>query len=533
MKLCTICGMGKNANKAHGSDYSGVGKHDMKLATAKASSKSLGDDDIIVNFGGELKSVGETGFEGYLVRFSSADDPDLVGDFFTKSTEFFVEDGAVIPILYDHGLNATMKKTKIGRATVSYDDAGLFIKGELETRENYEAFVKEINSKLVKAKKAGLSSGAASHMVERKQVKKGVNEILSWGIAEGSITPAPTEPKCEVSSLKSYFNSREDPFEVKSESGEGMDPLAGTKPHKFAGSQNDPTECSVCGEEFAEALHTKAVGEEDPTKVAADKKKKTAGDGKMKAVDAEEPEEALANQIQFSIKGLYESKLAEKTPSVWETRQVLDEVYRDIATAASISDITGVTIDVEAKVKEAKLEEAAREIPLVVKQIDDWVTNGGTSTDGCGSRYFYLRSLPNTLFNEDESIKGGLGDGLNLDEHSDRVVHAVEEYANLGATLDKAVKALIERCEKKIEYRANDPLKSGRTISKATLEKLAAIQAANKTNGTNVEELDKSLNELVALAQPKKSADVAATLALEYQYAQTQTALALSGSSIS
>lgn len=512
MKRCTVCGMAENDNPAHGSEFKGVGAHAFN-GTAEVKSHPM--DEIIVSFGGALKSVGDNAFEGYLVRFSSAADPDLVGDYFTKSTEFFVEDGAVIPILYDHGLNATMKKTKIGRATVKYDDEGLFIKGELETAANYKKFVAEIKKKLIDAGKAGLSSGAASHMVERKQIKKGINEIVSWGIAEASVTPAATEPRCEAVSLKSYFDTREDPMAVKAAGSaagsEDFDPEAATKPHAFKASTTDPNECSVCGEEFGEGVHTKSV-------------KKLPSD--------EEPEENLAKTISVSVKGLFEAKLAEKTPSVWETRSVLDEVYRDIATAASISDITGVTIDIEAKVKEAKLEEAAREIPLVVKQITDWQENGGSSSDGCGSRYFYLRSVQDIDLSE-LSVKGGLVNGLTLDEHSDRVVHAVEEYANLGASLATTIKSLEERCIKKIEYRAKDPVKSGRTLSKATVEKLASLKEKVATNKAQNTELETSLNSLLALAEPKKSADAAEVLSMEFQLARTQTDLALSGATLS
>lgn len=488
MKRCTICGMENQANPAHGSNYKGIGHHTF-------SSTVVNDDleDIIVQFGGEMKSLGEGKFEGYLVRFSSADDPDLVGDYFTKSTEFFVEDGATIPILYDHGLNLTMKKTKIGRATVKYDDAGLFIKGELQYRKSYEAFLKEIEKELIKPKKAGLSSGAASHMVERKQVKKGVNEILTWGIAEGSITPAPTEPRNEVVSLKSYFDSRDDPFS------ENVDTKA-------------QTDSEVPGQEETDSNKT-ATGEAG---------KETKSD----TSEEEFPEDIVAIHMKGSIKGLFEEKLKEKTPSIWETRSILDDVYRDIAKAASVSDITQVIVDVEAKVKEAKLEEAAREIPLVVKQINEWVEKGGTGNDN--SKYFYIRSLSSEDLDE-ESIKAGLGNGLSLDEHSDRVVHAIEEFANLGVSLLEQVKAYQDRCVKKMEYRAKDPVKSGRSLSKATVNWINDIKVKNSKVNDLTKELDTSLTTLLEKAEPKIVPDVASVLQMEFALTRNQTELAAEG----
>lgn len=512
MKRCTVCGMHQGENPAHGAEYKGVGVHTFTPETGV-------NDDIVVNFGGELKAVGENGFEGYLVRFSSAEDPDLVGDYFTKATEFFIEDGAVIPVLYDHGLNPTMKKTKIGRATVSYTDEGLFIKGELETAENYKKFVKEIKDKLIKAGKAGLSSGAASHMVERKQIKKGINEIKSWGIAEGSVTPAPTEPRCEVVSLKSYFEYREDPLSDQDETGDEEFKTIKEEGGKFVLYSKD-------GKKKLGTHDTKQEAIDQEVAIAKSKKKKMGGMSKATADDDQDPEDANAIAVNGSIKGLYEEKLAEKTPCVWELRSVLDDVYKDIANAASVSEITGVTIDVEAKVKEAKMEEATREVPLVVKQINDYVEKGGNTN---GDRYFYIRSIQDTDLAE-ASVKGGLGDGLILDGHSERVVHAIEEYAKLGAALEGEIKTLVERCIKKIEYRAKDPVKSGRTLSKATIEKLNTINETVEPILESGKKLKESVTNLLTLAEPKEATpDPVSLLQMEYMMTQNQTAAALEG----
>lgn len=556
MKKCTVCGMAKDANAAHGSAYSGPGKHTFAVATKKSETEGA-FDDIIVNFGGELKSLGDGGFEGYLVRYSTADDPDLVGDYFTKSTEFFLEDGQNIPLLYDHGLNRTLKKTKIGRATVSFDDVGLFIKGELDVRNKW---VKAVNDKLLSKGKLGLSSGAASHMVERRQVKKGVNEILSWGIAEGSATPAPTEPRCEVYSLKSYFDMRDDSFFEDEIKAAKPDPLAASTEHAFKGSPTDPTECQVCGEEFAEGLHTKsmkriktekrdgkdkfvlysmdgskelgvhdnmadALAQEKAIEIAKKKERKGFEDEFM---GSEDFEEQLAESVIRPLKGLFEEKLKEKVPSVWETRQTLDEVYKDIANAAVVQDITNVTIDIAAKVKEAKIEEAAREIPLVAAQIQDWVNKGGNKgSDGCGgSRYFYLRSLP--LEDIELSIKSSLGDGITLDEHSERVVYAVEEFANLGASVAVHIKSYVDRCVKKFEYRQSDPT-GPRSLGPSTLEKAAELKAANIRNIEMLTNVNKELDALLTKASPSDAPNDSDVLSMSFAIEKLQTDLALDG----
>ena len=43
--------------------------------------KSIDLEETVVNFGSELKSLGEGKFGGYLVRFTTAEDPDLTGDY--------------------------------------------------------------------------------------------------------------------------------------------------------------------------------------------------------------------------------------------------------------------------------------------------------------------------------------------------------------------------------------------------------------------------------------------------------------------
>jgi hypothetical protein len=61
-----------------------------------------------------------------------------------------------MPVLYNHGLDKTIKKRVIGKASVSIDDVGAWAEAQLNLRDEYE---KEIY-KLVEAGKLGYSSGA-------------------------------------------------------------------------------------------------------------------------------------------------------------------------------------------------------------------------------------------------------------------------------------------------------------------------------------------------------------------------------------
>ena len=475
MKVCKTCGMSKDGCPSHKADYAGPGKHDYE--EVNVPTKSLEDDEseILIAFGGEIKALeqkdGKGGFEGFLVRYSDSENPDLVGDFFTKSTELYVEDGAIIPVLYDHGLNATLKGRKIGRAKTEHKDAGLFIKGELDLRDDFE---KAVYDELVKKGKAGLSSGAASHMVRRKKSdKKGVSEILSWGIAEASITPAHTELENTVeattTTLKSYLETREDPME---------------------------------SEEF----------------------KCLCGDKENKAKEEEEREEEPVTTR--SMKGAFESKLSEITPDTWQLRSTLGDVCKDIVNAKATEDISGGSVDVEQKVTEAVTEYAARLIPVIVKQMNDHL-----DSEDYNKQPFYLKSHEDRVggINSVLSIKSSLVTDLKLDEHSAKVVSAVEEFATISASLSDVVKAWEKRCKDKVEFRAGDSTKSGRVISAATLDKLGT---AHSTMGSAIEAMKAShghIGELMSLANPKKAEEKSFLPEIELALARHRNEMALAG----
>lgn len=150
----------------------------------------------VVTFGGEIKALGNGKVGGYLVRFTDASQPDLTGDFFSKKSDIRVTDS--VDVYYNHGLDSTLKKRVIGKATTRIDDAGVWAETQLNLRDEYE---KAIYSMAEKGK-LGYSSGALSHLVEREPAGKGVSFIKTWVIGECSLTPTPAEPRNTVISIK-------------------------------------------------------------------------------------------------------------------------------------------------------------------------------------------------------------------------------------------------------------------------------------------------------------------------------------------
>ena len=426
-------------------------------------------EEVLISFGGELKALGEGKFGGYLVRFTTPDDPDLTGDYFTKSTEFYLEDGDPLPIIYDHGLNKTLLKRKIGRANVKFADAGLWLEGELNLRDEYE---KAIYDKLVVAGKSGLSSGAASHLVTRKNIegKKNISEILTWGLAEASITVAPTEPRntAHAYSLKSYLDGRVDPF--------ADGPPASTDSIKAATETPAPAATAPP----APPLTTEV---------------------KAEAAEPKAPDKTLG-LMKRSMKNIFEEALAEKVPSSWELMDVLRDVCADIAAAATTLDISGGTVDIDQKVNEAVMAYASRLAPNIVKQIEDYVEADANGVD-CGR--FYLRSFHAQSLQAFTAVKGGLVSESVLDEHSAKVVSAAVELAAVLTAFDDGMKAYLKRCDDKAVFRKDT--KAGRVLSAATLGKLGKAYEAMTTILDAMKESHTQIGTLMELAKEKKEGE--------------------------
>ena len=158
-------------------------------------------DDMLIASGAEVKALGDNRIGGYLVRFSSASDPDLTGDYFTPETDFDLEGRKSVPVLYHHGLDGTLKKRRLGRAELRIDDAGVWMEAQLSARDEYEQAVYA----LIEQGRLGLSSGSATHLVEKNSDGK----ISAWPIVEASITPTPAEPRTRVFPLKSLLTAPE------------------------------------------------------------------------------------------------------------------------------------------------------------------------------------------------------------------------------------------------------------------------------------------------------------------------------------
>ena len=157
-------------------------------------------DDELIAYGTEVKALGGGKIGGYLVRFSDASQPDLTGDYFDAKTAINMPDD--LPLLYNHGMDGTLKKRVIGKVKTKVDDVGVWADAQMDLRDEYEKAIYA----MAEAGKLGYSSGALSHLVEREPAGKSAY-IKTWFIGEASLTPTPAEPRNTVMSLKSLLPS--------------------------------------------------------------------------------------------------------------------------------------------------------------------------------------------------------------------------------------------------------------------------------------------------------------------------------------
>ena len=163
------------------------------------------DNETILAFGGELKALGDNRFGGYLVRFTSADDPDMTGDYFDAETDFDMEFPGKATVYWNHGLDPQVKRRKLGKADLTIDETGVWAEMILQERVEYEKYI----AQWARAGKIGWSSSTAPNLVERKKVGN-AEHIVLWPLGlDASLTHTPAEPRNSVMALKTFISDLE------------------------------------------------------------------------------------------------------------------------------------------------------------------------------------------------------------------------------------------------------------------------------------------------------------------------------------
>lgn len=158
-------------------------------------------NDTLVYFGDPVKALDDTGrVGGYLVRFTSRNEKDLEGEYFSDKTYFGAGDGNGRDTLFHHGMPVKKGLEDLADHVFSpmktrKDQHGIWAETVLNQSDEYESLV----FKLVKAGKIGWSSGSSPHLVK----KAADGHLDRWVISEGSLTHRPVDPMARAVPIKS------------------------------------------------------------------------------------------------------------------------------------------------------------------------------------------------------------------------------------------------------------------------------------------------------------------------------------------
>ncbi len=154
-----------------------------------------------------LKAYEDGRIGGYLVVWGNPSQRDLHGEYFTRDTDLKLDWYSTRPVLWHHGLDKEIKATEIGViTTLKQDDYGLYAEAILDI--NHDDPAKRLYArrayKLVQEGKLGWSSGSAPNLVDVTPD----GQIKQWAIVEGTLTPAPAEPRrTNVQAIKSLLSA--------------------------------------------------------------------------------------------------------------------------------------------------------------------------------------------------------------------------------------------------------------------------------------------------------------------------------------
>lgn len=454
------------------------------------------DQDVLICFGGEVKALDGGRVEGYLVRFSSTQDPDITQtkDFFTPGTDFDLERSTKSTIYFDHGLDGVIKRRKLGQGEMKVDEVGVWISGVLNRRDRYENAIYE----MARAGKLGWSSGTAVHLAEREKVGD-AHKIVRWPLGlDASLTPTPAEPRNNaVASLKSYMETR---IEVKFVGDEILIDQQPSEPAtKCHETQSDEGKAVAEAEAVAEAK-----GEEEKAvaiaEAVAEAKIDSPSDGE-KAAEVKTPTAAA------QIKGIFDSTLEEyldeqQTP--WMFVSAFEQAFRKICEAAEAAELLASTLDFNGLIDEAVNEFAARLRAWGRTELSK-MREMGMSMNGMSPSYLSLRSPLKDLV----EMKARPQAGVPSEYHSEVVLAAIEEFSVEALTLVPELKAWVERRKKIAELRASklpeaEAMKVGRVISSATANRMSKLRKKIAAAMTEMQTMDTELDELMSLAKPKE-----------------------------
>lgn len=212
----------------------------------------------------------------------------------------------------------------------------------------------------------------------------------------------------------------------------------------------------------------------------------------------------------FDIKGMFEDALSERTNAFHNLCSVLSTALSQLRYSVTSAAEAGATLDAGSQLDEVLAEFSGRVREAFLSKLGSneyWDTYWYYGFDGRSE------SLTKLL-----SVKASVSD-KPLDEHSETVVSALTEFAQLSTAIQEPIKAWLKRSTDKQEYRT----KEGRTISQATANKITTAKTQIDDAVPALETVSSALSDLLELATPKEKVSPEVANALRTQSLRIQS----------
>lgn len=141
-----------------------------------------------------IKLAPNGAIEAYAVRYGNPDQPDrsMTRDYFTDKTDLMLNEwGWPRPVLLEHMVTPEGERAgSVGQwHSAIKDSVGVKLRGQLNTAHPmYPTLARDIQ-----AGRYFLSSDSAPHLVKRRPMPNGTNELTRWGLLTASLTKSPAE----------------------------------------------------------------------------------------------------------------------------------------------------------------------------------------------------------------------------------------------------------------------------------------------------------------------------------------------------
>lgn len=153
-----------------------------------------------------VKAISEDTIGAYGMLWGDSENKDYHDEYFTSKTaeiKSVFEGMGAIPLLFDHGVDKTIKSTVLGKVTtMEEDEIGLWFEAKITEHELYKKMVQP----LIQNKMMYPSSGV---LPAAKRVKN-TGEITRWPMVEMTLTHRPAEYRMldiPVSELQKHYKS--------------------------------------------------------------------------------------------------------------------------------------------------------------------------------------------------------------------------------------------------------------------------------------------------------------------------------------